>query len=116
MTETLPDDIKKYQYELKSYCETWANYDDDTEKYVTSLGIRMRKTNCFTPECLSPEYLPDEIKKELPNDKFIQSVLNNNDYNIDYCREFMIYTKYLETFQKAPEEALFVYRKLKEYL
>ena len=117
-------DNKEYTYgDLTS--GVWSNFVmtnynifnvDDTEKYLTSLGIRMRKTNCFTPECLSPEYLPDEIKKELPNDKFIQSVLNNNDYNIDYCREFMIYTKYLETFQKAPEEALFVYRKLEEYL
>ena len=79
---------------------------DDTEKYLNSLGIKMRKTNCFTPEWLSPEYLPDHIKKELPTDDFVQSVLNNNEYNVEYCREFMIYTKYLETFSKAPEEAL----------
>ena len=24
---------------------------DDTQKYLNSLGIKMRKTNCFTPEC-----------------------------------------------------------------
>ena len=89
---------------------------DDTEKYLNSLGIKMRKTNCFTPEFLSPEYLPDEIKKELPKDTFVQNILNNNEFNIDHCREFIIYTKYLETFQKAPEEALFVYQKLKEYV
>ena len=89
---------------------------DDTEKYLNSLGIKMRKTNCFTPEWLSPEYLPDHIKKELPTDDFVQSVLNNNEYNVEYCREFMIYTKYLETFSKAPEEALFIYKKLEEYL
>ena len=84
--------------------------------WLNSLGIKMRKTNCFTPEFLSPEYLPDEIKKELPKDTFVQNILNNNEFNIDHCREFIIYTKYLETFQKAPEEALFVYQKLKEYV
>jgi len=88
---------------------------DETEKYLTSLGIRMRKTNCFSPECLSPEYLPDEIKKELPKDDFIQSIINANDYNEKYCREFMFYTKYLESYAPAPEEAMFVYRKLEEY-
>jgi len=88
----------------------------DTERYLDSLGIKMRKTNCFSPEYLSPEYLPDQIKKELPSDDFIQSVLNNNEFNVEYCREFILYTRYLETFQKAPEEALFVYRKLKEYV
>ena len=36
MSETLPDDIKEYQRELKSYCETWANYDDDREQYHMS--------------------------------------------------------------------------------
>ena len=89
---------------------------NDTEKYLNSLDIKMRKTNCFTPEFLSPEYLPDEIKKGLPKDTFVQNILNNNEFNIDHCREFIIYTKYLETFQKAPEEALFVYQKLKEYV
>jgi len=89
---------------------------NDTEKYLKSLNIRMRKTNCFSPEYLSPEYLPDHIKKELPTDDFIQSILNNNEYNVEHCREFLIYTKYLETFKKAPEEALFVYNKLKEYV
>jgi len=52
----------------------------------------------------------------LPTDDFIQNILNTSDYNVDYCRQFIIYTQYLETFQKAPEEALFVYRKLKEYV
>jgi len=88
---------------------------DETEKYLTSLGIRMRKTNCFSPECLSPEYLPDEIKKELPDNEFIQSIINSNNYNEEYCREFLFYTKYLESFAPAPEEAMFVYRKLREY-
>lgn len=36
MTESLPNDIKEYQRELKSYCETWANYNDDEEKYYMS--------------------------------------------------------------------------------
>ena len=36
----------------------------------------------------------------------MQSVLNNNEYNVEYCREFMIYTKYLETFSKAPEDVI----------
>ena len=36
MSETLPDDIKQYQRELKSYCETWAPYDDDRERYYMS--------------------------------------------------------------------------------
>ena len=38
---------------------------DDTEKYLNSLGIKMRKTNCFTPEWLSPEYLLNHIKELL---------------------------------------------------
>ena len=117
-------DNKEYTYgDLTS--GVWSNFVltnynifnmNDTEKYLNSLDIKMRKTNCFSPEYLSPEYLPDQIKKELPNDEFIQGILNNNDYNVDYCREFVLYTKYLETFQKAPEEALFVYNKLKEYV
>ena len=59
--------------------------------------------------------MPDEIKKELPKDDFIQSIINTNDYNDKYCREFMFYTKYLESYAPAPEEAMFVYRKLEEY-
>ena len=116
-------DNKEYTYgDLTS--GVWSNFVmtnynvfnvDETEKYLTSLGIRMRKTNCFSPECLSPEYLPDEIKKELPKDDFIQSIINANDYNEKYCREFMFYTKYLESYAPAPEEAMFVYRKLEEY-
>ena len=34
---------------------------------------------------------------------------------LKYCREFMFYTKYLESYAPAPEEAMFVYRKLEEY-
>ncbi len=122
--KNLLKDNKEYTYGDMS-SGVWANFVmtnynlfnmQDTEKYLSNLGIRMKKTNCFSPEHLSPEYLPDEIKKELPNDEFIQRVLNNNDFNVDYCKEFVLYTKYLETFQKAPEEALFVYHKLKEYL
>jgi MoaA/NifB/PqqE/SkfB family radical SAM enzyme len=116
-------DNKEYTYgDMTS--GVWSNFVmtnynvfnvDETEKYLASLGIRMRKTNCFSPEYLSPEYLPDEIKKELPANDFVQNILNANEYNEKHCKEFMVYTKYLETFAPAPEEAKFVYRKLEEY-
>ena len=51
----------------------------------------------------------------LMNKIIIQNIINANDYNEKHCREFMFYTKYLESFAPAPEEAMFVYRKLEEY-
>ena len=87
----------------------------DTVNFLDDLGIEIRKTNCFVPECLSPEYLPDEIKEDLPKDSFIQSILNNNKYDRDHCKQFLKYTDYLQTFSRAPQDALYIYNRLKDY-
>jgi hypothetical protein len=79
------------------------------------LGIEIRKTNCFVPEYLSPEYLPDEIKEGLPKDSFIQSIINNNKYNRERCIQFLKYTEYLQTFSRAPQDALYIYERLVKY-
>lgn len=115
---------KRIALRWKSISEVYCNFVltnynifnlQDTINFLDDLGIEIRKTNCFLPEYLSPEYLPDEIKEDLPTDSFIQSILNDNKYNRDHCRQFLKYTDYLQTFSRAPQDALYIYGRLKDY-
>lgn len=99
----------------------------DTLKYLQKyhLDERIFLTNCNVPEYLNVSFLPENIKDVIYNniifydsrhEKFINSILHSEKFNIKHCKDFINYTDFLKNFFDIPEESLFIYKKLKEQL
>ena len=86
----------------------------EVEDYLNELDIPIRWTNCFEPPELSPSYLPDYIKLQVPPHPFVDSILDKHYFNPEHCARFLWYTEYLNHWVPIPDEAKKSYDLLKK--
>lgn len=97
-----------------------------TLEYLNQYGLRDRGDfrNCYLPEYLSIQYLPDDIKKFIETEtyfydddhkEFVVDVLHSDSYDKEFCSKFINYTNYLASaWDVIPKECLIIYNLLKK--